>query len=80
MAAAIGHHAAPKPRKVIHWQATGTQSLNQEATAHHTTADEMLRLAKAEHHHYGPAMDEYVHRGDFNARLPHGTVLFAYAT
>jgi lysozyme len=80
MQAALGKRAAPKQTgKVVRWETTGHWSLNREASEHRTTAAVMLDLAKREHHVYGRPMSEYVDRGDFNALLPAGTWLFAYA-
>ena len=78
MRAALGKRGA-KPGKVIHWHTLGLWSLAREAQAHDTTPGEMLTLAAAAGHKYGAAMRAYVARGNWNARLPAGTELFAPA-
>jgi lysozyme len=67
-----------KPGKAIHWHMLGVRrSLDWEAARHHTTPQEMLDLAKAAGHRYGPAMAEYIARGDWAAPIPEGTQLYA---
>lgn len=80
MKAALGKHGTPAPSgKVIRWHTLGLWSLAKEAAEHGTTAGEMLTLAAAAGHKYGPAMRRYITAGNWNARLPAGTELFARA-
>jgi len=72
--------AATPPRKVIRWRVVGVKTLAGVAKRHRTTPEVMLRLAAARHHKYRPSMQRYIKRGDWNARLPFGVVLFAYET
>jgi lysozyme len=87
MAASIGR-SEPKPEPepkpvpvspadVEQWHALGLWSLDKEASEHHTTPQEMLYLAKAAGHEYGPAMTAYIQRHDWSARVPSRTLLFA---
>jgi hypothetical protein len=75
MAVALGRPTG----KVMHWHTLGRWSLSREAVEHGTAPGEMLRLARAAGHEYGPAMASYIKRGDFDAVLPVGTELFAPA-
>jgi lysozyme len=66
------------PRSQIHrWSTWGLWSLNREAQEHHTTPGEMLSCAAAMGHHYERAMAAYIKAGDFNAKVPRGTFLYA---
>ena len=80
MQAALGKRKPPAPPRIVHWHAIGLWSLAREAQEHKTTPEEMLRLAKAAGHKYHPAMERYIERGDWSARVPHGTELFARAS
>ena len=55
----------PAPVRVEHWRSLGLWSLAHEASAHSTTPAEMIHLAAAAGHVYGPAMRAYVAAGDF---------------
>lgn len=76
MRTALGEHSG----KVMHWHTLGRWSLSREAVEHGTTPGEMLRLARAAGHEYGPAMASYISERDYDARLPTGTELFAPAS
>jgi GH25 family lysozyme M1 (1,4-beta-N-acetylmuramidase) len=82
MQSALGkkNPAKPKPDRVVKWETSGHWSLNREAAEHHTTAETMLALAQEQDHAYGKPMRKYISRGDFDALLPAGTWLYAYAT
>jgi lysozyme len=67
----------PPKRDIERWATWGRWSLDREAQEHQTTPDEMLACAGAMGHHYGAPMREYVSRGDFSARLPAGSILYA---
>lgn len=72
---------APLPAHphIVHWISLGFWSLAKEAEHHGTTPEEMLRCAAEAGHKYRPAMQAYVSKRDWNARLPHGVELFAPA-
>jgi hypothetical protein len=67
----------PTESGVEHWQTQGHWSLDTEAIKHQTTPEMMLELAKDAKHDYGPAMKSYIAAGDWEVKLPAGTVLYA---
>jgi Glycosyl hydrolases family 25 len=65
---------------VVHWRNLSRHAtLNRAAAQHGMTPEQMLALAEEAPYKYGPAMRRYISAGNWNAILPFGTRLYAYA-
>jgi len=68
----------PPARKVKHWRVKGPVTFAGSAERHHTTPEQMVAAAKAEHHVYDHRVQEIIDGKLWHELLPIGTELFAF--